>query len=420
MLEDNETIILKEVSKLRNSLIRRTMELIKIPTVNPPGEKYKECVDYLSNELSDLGVNVEIINVPEHYVEKYAPWGENLPRLILLGKLEGIKERPILCFNGHYDVVPAGSNWVTDPFNPVIRNERIYGRGATDMKGAIASIITAIEAIVNSGISLNGTILVSFVPDEETDGQTGSGYLMSKNIVKPNYCVVGEPSGISNIWIAHKGALWMEIKVYGSSAHGSSPWLGINAFEKVVKIVNEINKRIKPSLEQKISRYRTETPRERRPTITIGGYVKCGKAINIVPDFCTFTIDRRLIPEENVDDAENEILTLIEELKAKDPELKVSVRILSKFNACGISENHDLCVKLKEAIKCVLKHEPTLTMCNAGLDMRYFIDAGVPTIAYGPGKLSLAHSSNEYVPINDLEVAAKVYSLLILKILKKR
>lgn len=418
MISRLEKKIIARVDQLRNELISMTKDLISIPTVNPPGEKYEECVGFLSDTLSDIGFNVKVIDVPKIELSELAPHGKGLPRPNLIAELLGSSsDGPILHFNGHYDVVPASGEWAVNAFKPLVKDGKIYGRGASDMKGAIASMITAAKAIIESDFHLKGSLTFSGTPDEETDGYAGAGFVTKEGKVKADYCIVGEPSGVNNIWNAHKGTLWLDITTVGRAAHGSTPWLGLNAFEKMVEVVNAINQEVKPKLAKKISCYPTIPPEGRVATITLGGSVETGKIVNTVPDRCTMTIDRRLIPEEKLEDAKNEIFSTLDKLQAQDPELKIETKIVSQFNACLTPKDSPICTKTAEAVKDVSGKLPTVTMCIGSLDMRYFTEIGIPTVAFGPGDLRLVHTVNEYVEVKELIKAAEIYALVAFRIL---
>ena len=152
--------------------------MISIPTTVPPGENYKEFVEYASSLLKNLGLKTEVIKVPKSYIRQYLPGMEDYPRYLLLGKIGNGK--PILHFNGHYDVVPAGSSWDYEPFNPAVVNNRIYGRGSSDMKGGMVSVITTLKALLSLDIELNGSLEISMTPDEEIGGMCGAKYLLEK------------------------------------------------------------------------------------------------------------------------------------------------------------------------------------------------------------------------------------------------
>src|SRR6266567_1272595 len=149
--------------------------LIRIPTVNPPGEEYPECAHYIGERLQALGYDVEYIELSPAEVAELAPYGSGLPRVNVLGRLPGSLPAPVMHFNGHMDVVPAGSGWSCDPFGGVISSGRIYGRGVSDMKGGIAAQVYAIEAIRRAGVELQGTIEQSGVVDEESTGNRNAG-----------------------------------------------------------------------------------------------------------------------------------------------------------------------------------------------------------------------------------------------------
>ena len=412
-----EEKVISTVERLKDELISTTRELIRIPTINPPGENYEECVCYLSDVLNQAGLKVQVVQVPKAKLDEFAPLGNGLPRLNLLAELSGNSEKKALHFNGHYDVVPATDNWKVPPFKAVVKDGRIYGRGSSDMKGAIASMVIAAKALVESDVDLNGLLQISAVPDEETDGLGGSSFIIKEGKVKADYCIIGEPSGVNNIWNAHKGTLWMQIETIGRAAHGSQPWLGINAFEEMVQIVNAVHKELKPVLAKKISAYPTIPPQGQVATINIGGFVQTGKAVNIVPDRCLLSIDRRLIPEENLDEAKKEIRDILRKLQRKDPSLKPKIRTLSQFNACLTPADSLVCTTTTKTVEEITGKKPTTTMCIGGLDMRYFVDAGIPSVAYGPGDLRLAHTVNEHVEIKELVTAAKVYALVAMKLL---
>ncbi len=411
-----ESRVISNVEKLKNELISTTKSLVSIPTINPPGQNYEPCVNYLSDVLKEAGLSVKILRVPENRLQELAPEGEGLPRPNLIAELSG-KRNKTLHFNGHYDVVPATDSRRINSFKPIIKNNKIYGRGSSDMKGAIAAMIIAAKAIVQLDINLNGSLQISAVPDEENDGLGGTNFIIENKEIKADYCIIGEPSGIHNVWNAHKGQLWMQLVILGEAAHGSTPWRGVNAFEKAVQVVNSINNTLKPRLARRVSSYATAQPEGRGSTINVGGIVETGKAVNIVPDRCLITIDRRLIPEETLDEAKNEFIDLLKELQSQDPELKFETKITSQYNACLTPSDSQICTATVDAIQSVTGIRPTTTMCVGGLDMRHFVKAGIPTVAYGPGDLRLAHSADEHVEIQELVTVAKVYAISAMRIL---
>jgi len=254
-------------------------------------------------------------------------------------------------------------------------------------------------------------------PDEEIGGICGANYMLEAGISKPNYCIIAEPSGYDRIWIGHKGVLWGEVTVYGKTAHASTPWLGVNAFEKMVNLAKKMISTLKPKVESKVTKYETDVPEGKRATIVLGSIVKGGVKINVVPDKVVFQFDRRVLPEENFEEAVKEIESVIEEAKQEDPELKAELKILFKAKPAAISPQSKLPSTLRDAVKEVIGREPRLTLSTGFLDSRFFVERGVETVTYGPGDLSQAHVANEYIELSKIPLASKVYALTILKML---
>jgi succinyl-diaminopimelate desuccinylase len=409
------------LSSAEESYVVRLLEkLISIPTVNPPGEHYQDFVTALREELEPLGLNVNIIRVPDDFVEKVYPWAKGYPRFILLARLESGEEGPTLHFNGHYDVVPPGQGWTLDPFTPVVRDGKVYGRGATDMKGGIASVVAAVRELVSEGWRpRKGVLELSFTPDEEVGGVTGVGYMVDEGIAVPDYAIVAEPSTTSKIWIGSRGNLWLNVHIYGKQAHGSAPWLGLNAFEAMVEIAWRLIHEYKPKLEERKTDLPMDDPRAAHPTVTLGGEVEGGAKTNIVPGYYRFSIDRRIIPGEDPDKVEEELKSFIME-SAKpliERGYRVEVEVTAKAPATWIPPDHPFVELVASTVRDVLGINPARTVCIGGLDTRYFQARGVPAITYGPGAQEMAHKPDEYVPISELLNAVKVYKEIVKRIL---
>ncbi|MET1127761.1 MAG: M20 family metallopeptidase [Thermoproteota archaeon] len=389
--------------------------LVSVPTVNPPGRDYKRFAEVSSEVLKQLGMEVEVVEVPQDIVSKHEPEGSGYPRFIIVGRLGS--GRPVVHFNGHYDVVPPGSGWTRDPFNPVVEDGRIYGRGAVDMKGGIAAALLAVRAFAEAHPGFKGTIEIALVPDEETGGETGTGYLLSSGLSKPDYALIPEPSGSRNVWIGHRGAFWFFVEVKGKQAHGSTPWLGVNAFEYMVKVANDFIEAYRKVLEGKQSRYEYDDPRGAKPTATFGGEVRGGAKVNVVPGYYAFSVDRRLIVEETVEEVEKEVFSMIEELKAKYSEVEIGVKVTNRMPPAFTSPDSTLARELAASIEDVTGSRPRLTVCLGGLDLRFYSERGIQTVSYGPGPIHMAHQADEYVEVEELEKVAKAYARLMERLL---
>ncbi|MBP1450199.1 MAG: M20 family metallopeptidase [Thermoproteus sp.] len=393
---------------MENRAVELLSSLVKIPTVNPPGERYLDFVQYAERLLKGLGLDTEVVEVPKSVVASICPECVDHPRYILLARLG----EPKVHFNGHYDVVPPGpeSAWaVTRPFEPRYINGRLYGRGAVDMKGGLTSILLAVEQAVRRGLS---GFEISFVPDEEIGGVSGAGYLAESGKIKAPWAIIAEGSGVDNIWIGHRGLVWFMVEVYGKQVHGSTPWLGLNAFEGAVKIANKIIDEYVPALSSRRSRYEFEDLRGATPTLTIGGEVRGSVKANVVPGYFAFTMDRRVIPEESLEDVKREVFEFVKRA-AQGLEHRVEVKVINESEAALVEPDHQLVKALEAAVSRVRGSAPRKTVCIGGLDARFFIKRGIPTITYGPGPETTAHAPDEFVEISQVVDVAKAYLELI-------
>ncbi len=385
------------------------MKSISYPTVL--GEAYRDLVEYYAETLSKYGVHVTIHRVPDEYVKKHLPpeYNPDKPRYILLARTgEGDK---VLQFNGHYDVVSPGEGWsITEPFKPVIKDDRIYGRGASDMKGGIAAFLAAMIYLADKNPSI--VIEAAIVPDEEIGGITGTGYLVNVMGSKPDWVVIAEPSGIDNIWHGHKGLVWAEIIVKGVQAHGSTPWLGINAFEKMVYIAKHFIEKYIPKLKERKSKYQYDLPGGEYPTLTLGGRLRAPGSINIVPGQVAFSMDRRLIVEENTEQVIRELEDVLNEAKKKY-NAEAVLRIIEKMEPALTSPDSQLVRTLAEVIEKNTMVKPRVTVCVGGLDLRYYAYKNIQVVAYGPGSPKQAHKVDEYIELADLYKSVDIYVDLV-------
>jgi succinyl-diaminopimelate desuccinylase len=400
-----ERKLLASIEAERERIVSYLQMMLKIPTINPPGEAYDDFVRATGEMLVSKGIETKIVDGSRGR-------GTRKPNLLAF---VGEDRKKSLLLNGHYDVVPAGEGWSMDPFGGLISNGRAYGRGAVDMKGGLACMAVAAEVLTDLSLLKNSRLILSFVPDEENDGDGGSEYLIASRSVKSDSCIIGEPSGVGTIWNAHKGCVALEVTVEGKSTHASTPWLGTNAFEEAVFFVNKLNSEFKPRLAGKVSALPCTVEGGEKATVNVGGLVQAGVAFNVVPDKCVLTIDRRLIPEEELEDAKRELLTIIDEVKKERPSFKVRVRSLSESRPSFLPADSPLCKTVIASAEDVTGVKPIPSLCPGTMDMRHFIWAGIPTVAFGPGDSSLAHTNNESVEIDDLVKVCKVYALVALR-----
>ena len=405
--------VLDRVESLQNEIVEILSEMIKVPTVSPSGEKYGEFVDRMKTLLGKYGLDYRIIGVPQDFVDSNCPEeARGNPRYIIEVKLPG-KSGEIIDFNGHYDVVPGGPGWsVTDPFKPVVRDGRVYGRGSVDMKGGLASVLGAFIAFKEEGVTPRFTSRLYMVPDEEIGGECGTGWLVDHLDTAPKAVIIPEPSGTRRVWHGHKGALWVEVNVKGRTAHASTPWLGVNAFEKVSRMAVWLFDNYVPAVNTIVSKYKYDLPGAERATAMIGGVVgmKSTGKINQVPGSVYFTIDRRINPEENVESAHKQLQEYLE-LAAEKTEAEYEYRIVHSMEPALTSTDSPAVKMVVEAAgKLGIQVEPTV--CMGGLDLRYYTMKGIPASSYGPGN-NTPHMPDEYVDISELVTAAKVFALIL-------
>ncbi|QGA53897.1 ArgE/DapE family deacylase [Sulfolobus sp. E5-1-F] len=396
------------VEESKDEIVEFLKQLIRIPTENPPGLNYDKIVNVLRDKLEQFGYKTEIIEGDKEYVK----FGSgNRPNLV--GYLGNGNVR--IAFNGHYDVVPAGEGWSVNPYEGVERDGKVFGRGASDMKSGIVAQIYAVEMLKRAKLlPSNVKIIQTFVPDEETVGNKNAGTYCLREIYKNNadYVIFTEPTGPDNICNGHRGAIWAIVKVYGKKSHGGFPQLGIDA----VKAVAIMIERLYASIPNITSKYSIMPEAGKKPSILVGT-VKCGTWVNTVADYCEFSIVRRLIPEERIDEVRESILRILREVSDE-----TGVRFnYDEFYAVDtvVSEDKELTEALKKGIK-EIRGVDAITVLSAGtFDIRFTISEGIKSINYGPGRIEVAHASDEFVYVKDLLDSIKVLGRLILNIANK-
>jgi succinyl-diaminopimelate desuccinylase len=393
----------------KDDLIILTSRLIEIPTINPPGENYEEIVCFLEMECKNLGLSTKEHITPENILRKFGIKGGS-KRVGLVADLN-IGAKKTLHINSHYDVVPATDKWDTDPFKAGVIGNRIYGRGSEDMKGTIASVLFALKALQDCAIKPKINIQLSFTPDEEIGGRTGLGYLVSKGLVKADYAMSEGYSG-NYISIGNKGVLWAEVEVIGKSAHGSTPYKGVNSFERMNMLVNELVK-LKNSISKRKTQYNMRDPVSKSATFVMGGLLEGGVKVNVVPGIARFSIDRRLIPEENIGAAKNEIEAVIKKFNTRYNDSKVSIKFVSQEKPAISIEDGAFFKIASDAVKSVTGKKANFSIMPGATDMRYFMWEGIPGLGYSASGGEKWHSDNEFVYIDSLVSTAKVFALIM-------
>ena len=392
------------------SLCGLLQELVRIPTVNPPGENYAEIVELLEAKCKTLGMKTKVVKVPKRQAEQVISNASSHPRLNLIARWDVGAEKTVH-FNAHYDVVPVAGEWrFNNPFSGKIEGEWLYGRGADDMKDAIAALLFAIQAVQESGIEPLFNIECSFTCDEETGGQLGAGYIVEKGLVNADYVVNCEGGSEMNIGNGHNGVLWLEIEVQGKAAHGSQPGKGINAFEKTAELVSALQ-RVKRDLKSPEHAFKLPDGSDRYPTLNIGGTF-CGTEgdkVNTVPARLTFSIDRRVTPNEKLEFAELELREAILGACEYYPDLKAEVRTILRIEPCLTDTESPLAQSFANAVRAIRYNQPQFKSTTGFTDLHYFVNIGLPGIGYGP-RGEGGHAINERVHVPDLVRTSAIYA----------
>lgn len=379
-------------------------ELVSIPTENPPGKNYGACVDFLEKRLRGFGLECE-------RVEAWNPKKDGGEALVSLLAGYGRGERT-LYFHGHYDVVPAQS---PEQFGPIRKEHFLFGRGSCDMKGGIVAMLYAMRALKECGGELQGRIGLTLVPNEETGGEGGSAWLTQKGMLGRDGIgmLLAEPtSGV--VWNANRGAISLCVKVLGKSAHVGLQHQGQNAFERMLRVVEQLQA-LKREIEERVTGLAIGAEQARNSILLLGGQSGGGANFNAVPEQCWFTVDRRINPEEDLATEKTKLLDVLERCKREG--IPLEWEILQEANSAACREDELLGKALAQSIAAVTGQAPRFEMCPGLLEIRFYAARGIPAYAYGPGRLSVAHGPDEYVDLRKVIEAAAVYALTAMKIL---
>jgi succinyl-diaminopimelate desuccinylase len=309
--------------------------------------------------------------------------------------------------------VPVSGTWRHgNPFSGAVEKGVIYGRGTADMKGSIASLLTALDALVSTRTRPKMNIEVSFTADEETDSYLGARWIVDEAPINPDYAIVMEGGEGDEVCCGHNGTLWMEVTVHGRAAHGSKPQDGVNALEKMAALVLELE-----AYKKQIARRTFLTPEGKtmRPTINVGGVFACGPGakINTVPALASFSIDRRVLAIENHAAAERELRAFLAAAARRIPGCKISVSRVSQNFSCFTRPSHPFFRAMAASVKSVRKRPTVFNVSTGFNDVHYFSHhLKIPTLGYGPGGEDI-HAVDERARVKDLLNSAKIYAGLL-------
>ena len=377
---------------LAEAATRILQDLVRIPSVNPslvPGAPGEAAIAaYLCQQMQSLGLQVENREV--------APGRHNA-----IGILRGTGGGRSLLFNGHIDTVSVEG--IAEPYSAEIREGKLYGRGAIDMKGSLAATLAATREIVQRGKPLRGDVIFTYVADEEY-ASIGTESVVADieqgRLPRPDAAINSEATGLS-VGMGHRGFAWIEIETAGRAAHGSRPDLGVDAIIYMGKVLVEIDR-----LQQKLSRG------PGHPLLGTGSVhaslIQGGRELSSYPDRCLLSVERRTVPPESEGDIAAEFGAILEAMRRADPNFHASSRVTFVRNPWEADPGSDVVQVLARAIQDITGLEAKTMTQTAWLDAALLGDAGISTVVFGPVGEG-AHAASEWIDLDSLGICAQVY-----------
>ena len=418
--------LVAEVRARRDDLASLLQEMVRIPTLNPPGLRYREFCDLVAARLEPAGFQVELVRAHG------APGDSDpYPRWNLVARREGSGPGECVHFNSHHDVVEVGQGWSRDPFGGEREEDRIYGRGSCDMKGGLATSIIAAEAFLAAVPEFRGAVEISSVADEESGGFAGAAFLAREGFFNPDrvqHVIIPEPLHKDRICLGHRGVWWAEVETRGVIAHGSMPFLGDSAIRHMGRVLAELEGTLLPRLAARTTAMPVIPEAARRSTLNLnsihGGQPEpdptyTGLPTPCVADRCRLILDRRFLLEEGIDLVKGEVVEILDELRATHPGFDYRIRDLFQVQPAMTDRRAPVVQAAARAIQAVFDRPPRYVVSPGTYDQKHVVGIGgvKSCIAYGPGILDLAHQPDEWISVTDMEESAQVMALTLADLL---
>lgn len=447
----SEELIINEIDEHKEEFIEFLRELIQIDSYNPPGNE-KNVALMIEQYLKSGNINCELF-----------PFGDN--RANLIATLNDDFKGKNLLYNGHMDVVPPGTEgeWKMPPLSATIKRKKIFGRGTTDMKGGLAAMVIALKILKKLGLKLSGNLILNAVADEETNGRLGTKWCLDNKLkdIAINFTVIGEPTSLSPlpkaIILGERGRMLVKVVTNGISAHAALSSLGKNAIYMMSKIIENLDKldkylpEVKPPIKMERLKklvsaafvnediFNKILDEQLLLKTIIDSLIKSTRVLtmitggikdNVVPDMCKATIDFRLLPGQKEKDIINGLSELIknevgfdirEEPIGNPEDIFVYLEIISASEGSYWEdwENSKILQFFYKLVSEIYQKKPFYFLYPPSADGHYLRNNGFcpQTILFGPGRAGTAHTTNEYVEIQDFINAIKVYTLFAYKFL---
>lgn len=370
-------------------VVSLTRDLVRLRSENPPGHE-SDVIAYLRDLFRTIGLGDGRIIEP-------APGRQSL--LVATGD-GAVSGKPVLLVNGHVDTVPVRPDgWRHDPFGGEVHDGRLYGRGSADMKGGIAGAITALQVCRSLGLELPCEVAFHLVADEELGGAHGTAVLLEKGLIAADACLDPEPTGLQ-LCLAERGLMFARVTTRGVPAHGSEPSKGRSAIITAAAIAQVLHDNEFP-----------QTPHPLLGTTTCNvGVIRGGSGPNVVPEECELQIDRRVLPGDTQQSVVRGVVDRIASLglsRGTDYELVVDMFC----EPSEIDAGHPFVGTVADSYRAMTGRLPGITGLPFTTDARFMRNQlGIPAVVFGPGKLDVAHTVDEYVDVDSLVTAVSVYA----------
>jgi len=366
-------------------------DLIKINSVNPDLASNGAGEDNLAQYIQKWGEanGLDVI---------MQPVADGRPNVILIA--QGTGGGKSLMLNAHTDTV--GVSEMDDPFNPIIDDGRMYGRGSYDMKSGLAACMLAVKQAKE--MTLSGDVILSAVVDEEYASIGTQAIINEWERWSADAVIVTEPTEL-DISIAHKGFIWLEVEVFGKSAHGSRPHLGIDAIAKMGKVLTRIDD-LDQSLRANPTHDLLSSGSLHASTIT------GGEEVSMYPAYCKLVIERRTIPGESSDSVQAEIQSILDDISATDPDFQATVKTTLTRSSFGVSPDEPIVQLLHDKASDIQKGDVPLIGTTFWMDAAFFAEHGIPTVVLGP-RGEGAHAQVEWVDLASVQECVDIYTAVI-------
>ncbi|HEX5312696.1 M20 family metallopeptidase [Aquabacterium sp.] len=393
--------------------VRYLQELVRVPTDTPPGNNAPHA-ERTAELLAAMGLNAEKHPVPAAQVHAYGL--TSLTNLIVRHRFG---DGPTVALNAHGDVVPPGEGWTHPPYGGEVDQGKLYGRAAAVSKSDFATYTFALRALQSlaaqtPGLAFKGSVELHFTYDEEFGGELGPGWLLAHKLTQPDYLIA---AGFSyQVVTAHNGCLQMEVTVHGVMAHAAIPHTGVDALQGAVCILN--------ALYQQNERYRSVRSAVAgidHPYLNVGR-IEGGTNTNVVPGKVVFKLDRRMIPEENPVEVEQQIRRVIEDAAGQYPGIRVEIkRLLLAHPLRPLPGNAPLVSAIQKHGEAVFGEPIPVSGTPLYTDVRLYSAHGIPAVIYGAGPRTVLESNakraDEHLVLADLRRATQVVARSLIDLL---